>query len=62
MLINLFVLAITIGAGGFTLLWVLRPDLRRSIEAPKYRVARWQDANTRRRADHDPPQPNRPIA
>jgi hypothetical protein len=44
MLINLIVLSITVLTFAFVLVWLRRPDLRTSIEAPKYDVAKWDTA------------------
>jgi hypothetical protein len=41
MLINLIVLAITGLTVASVLIWLRRPELRASIEAPKYDVAKW---------------------
>ncbi len=41
MAVNLIVSAVTLLGTGYLALWALRPDLRRAIEAPKYRIAAW---------------------
>lgn len=41
MLINLIVVSITGLTVAFVVIWLRRPDLRASIEAPKYDVAQW---------------------
>jgi hypothetical protein len=41
MLINLIVLSITVLAVASVAVWLIVPSLRKSIEAPKYDVARW---------------------
>lgn len=41
MAVNVIVAAVTLLMAGFALVWLLRPDLRPWVEAPKYRVMSW---------------------
>jgi hypothetical protein len=42
MVFNLLVLAITLLLAGFLLVWLLFPQVRPWIEAPKYRLLTWE--------------------
>lgn len=41
---NLIVLSVTLLMAGFILVWMCFPSLRPWMEAPKYRVLRWENS------------------
>jgi hypothetical protein len=52
MFINLLVLSITVIMVFFVILWLSFPQLRGSIEAPKYQIAEWDRDNERKSNRH----------
>lgn len=46
MAINLIVIAVSLLMAGFILVWLLCPQLRPWMEAPKYRILKWDAAQS----------------
>lgn len=44
--INLIVFAVSLLMAGFILVWLLCPQLRPWMEAPKYRILKWDAAQS----------------